>query len=84
MRFPAFIIRPVPQLGQFLIGQLRTWTKPDTQTLLIGAVTDVTCSRRDLIIENALLRQQLLVLQRQVKRPKLRGRDRAMTVGLAS
>jgi transposase InsO family protein len=53
-------------------------------TPLVGAVSDVTRSRRELIVENALLRQQLLVLQRQVKRPKLRWHDRAVIVGLAS
>ncbi len=37
-----------------------------TNTLLVGTVADVTRSRRDLIVENALLRQQLLVLQRWV------------------
>ena len=35
-------------------------------------------------MENALLRQQLIVLQRQVKRPKLTLRDRALFVLLAS
>ncbi len=84
MRFLKFILHPVTRLRPFLIGQLRAWTKPTTQTHLIGSLTDITRSRRDLIIENALLRQQLLVLNRQVKRPKLHWRDRAMIVGLAS
>ncbi len=45
---------------------------------------DITRSRQELILENALLRQQLLVLNRQVKRPKLGWRDRAVIVGLTS
>jgi putative transposase len=55
-----------------------------TATPLVGAVIGVTRSRQELLLENALLRQQLLVLNRQVKRPQLRGRDRAVIVGLAS
>ena len=34
-------------------------------TPLVGTVAEVARSRRELIVENALLRQQLLVLQRQ-------------------
>jgi putative transposase len=76
--------RPMVRLGQGLLRRLREWTKPITNTPVVGAVTDVMRSRRELIIENALLRQQLLVLQRQGKRPNLRWRDRAVIVGLAS
>ncbi len=64
--------------------RLRTWTKPVTGRPLVGAVTDISLSRRELILENALLRQQLVVLNRQVKRPKLHWRERAVIVGLAS
>jgi putative transposase len=51
---------------------------------LVGVVSDLTRSKQDLMLENALLRQQLLVVKRQVKRPKLTWRDRAMLVVLAS
>jgi hypothetical protein len=46
-----------------------------TDSPLVGTLADVTRSRRDLIVENALLRHQLLVLQRQVKR---RSREKAL------
>jgi hypothetical protein len=36
------------------------------------------------VLENALLRQQLIVLRRQTKRPKLSWRDRALIILLAS
>jgi len=36
------------------------------------------------VVENTLLRQQLIVLKRQVKRPQLKGRDRLLLVVLAS
>src|SRR5690349_6517221 len=55
-----------------------------TDAPLVGTVADVTGSRRELIVENTLLRQQLLILQRQVNRPKLRWRERAVIVVLAS
>ena len=47
---------------------------------LVGLVTDLFRPRRLLLSENVLLRQQLLVLRRQVKRPKLTVLDRAVMV----
>lgn len=44
----------------------------------------MTRPKSELILENALLRQQLSVLQRQVQRPKLSWRDRALIVLLTS
>jgi hypothetical protein len=49
-----------------------------------GLVLDLTRSRRELLAENALLRHQLLVAARQVKRPKLRATDRLVLIGLAA
>ncbi|MFC1960955.1 integrase core domain-containing protein, partial [Chloroflexota bacterium] len=48
-----------------------------------GGVVDVTRRKEELILENMLLRQQLVVLQRQVKRPKLTWRERFTIVLLA-
>ena len=55
-------------LGQWVINNLRAWSKPYTQMVIVGVVTDVSHSKRDLILENALLGQQLIVVKRQVKR----------------
>ena len=63
---------------------VKQWTKPATVSLTAGAVTDMTRSRQDLMAENAILRQQLIVLKRQTKRPTLTWRDRALLVLLAS
>jgi hypothetical protein len=41
-----------------------------------GTLTDLTRSHTDLIVENALLRQPLIVLNRQAKRPQLTHFDR--------
>jgi transposase InsO family protein len=51
--------------------------------LISGVISDLTRSRFDLIVENALLRQQLIVLRRQVKRPQLTRGDRLRFVLLA-
>lgn len=67
-----------------LVNRLRNWTRPIHPTwLLSGGVVDATSTRAELIAENMLLRHQLIVLQRQVKRPKLTWRERIMIVLLA-
>jgi hypothetical protein len=43
--------------------------------LTSGLLSDLTRSRTDLVVENALLRQQLIALNRQVKRPMLTNPD---------
>jgi len=55
---------------------LRSWTKPATVLIIFGSLSDMQRSRTELIAENALLRQQLIVLNRQVKHPHLNHRDR--------
>jgi hypothetical protein len=62
---------------------IKQHTRPLTTELVIGALSDTTRSRVDLIAENALLRQQLIVLGRQIKRPQLTRADRIRLVLLA-
>lgn len=45
---------------------------------------DLARPKSELVLESALLRQQLIVLQRPKKRPALTGRDRVLMVLLAS
>ena len=45
------------------------WTKPLTSSLPLGTIADLGRSKSELIAENALLRQQLIMLKHQVKRP---------------
>jgi len=59
------------------------WTKPLTSSLLLGSLADLSRSKSQLIAENALLRQQLIILSRQVKRPVYRKADRVLLVLLA-
>jgi putative transposase len=66
-----------------LVSHLKQYTKPLTSGLVIGTLSDTTRSRVDLIAENALLRQQLIILRQQVKRPLLTQSERARLVLLA-
>ncbi len=68
---------------RWLQERVKLWTKPATSVLIIGALSDLTRSHADLVVENALLRQQLIVLNRQVKRPQLTNLDRLRLVFLS-
>jgi hypothetical protein len=59
------------------------WTKPLTSSSPIGTLTDLARSKPELVAENALLRQQLLILNRQVKRPACTKKDQVLLVLLA-
>jgi putative transposase len=60
------------------------WTTPLTSSLPLGTLTDLARSKAELIAENALLRQQLLILKRQVNRPACTKTDRILLVLEAS
>ena len=70
------------------VDALRTrvsrWTRPHPVALAAGLAADLTRSRGDLLLENALLRQQVLVLSRTGKRVALTPLDRGLLVLLAS
>ncbi len=59
------------------------WVKPPTTSLLLGTFADLLGEKSELIAENALLRQQLIILHRQIKRPVYRKTDRLLLVLLA-
>ena len=63
--------------------RIKSGIKPATPVLIIDLLSDLTHSRTDLIVENALLRQQLIILKRQVKRPQLSNPDRIRLVLLS-
>jgi len=83
LRFSSLIRRCADVLCQAVNRRLRQWTRPDNHTLFLNVAADLTCSKSELVLENAFLRQQLIVLQRQVKRPALTPRDRVLLVFLA-
>ncbi len=56
-------------------GMVR-WMKPRSTSLLLGTIADLAKGKSELLVENALLRQQLIILRRQVKRPACKKTDR--------
>jgi len=66
-----------------LSAHLTRWTKPLTSSLPLATLTDLGRSKSELIAENTLLRQQLVILKRQVKRPSITRIDRILLVLLA-
>lgn len=62
---------------------LRHWMKPRSTSLVVGTLADLTRDKAELVTENALLRQQLIILQRQVKRPPITRTDRILLILLA-
>jgi putative transposase len=59
------------------------WMKPRSTSLLLGTIAELAKGKSELLVENALLRQQLIILRRQVKRPACRKTDRFLLVLLA-
>ncbi len=66
-----------------LSSRFTRWTKPLRTSLPMATLADLARSKSELIAENALLRQQLIVLRRQVKRPMFTRTDRILLVLLA-
>ena len=79
-----FFTQSIGSLWQAVNRRFRQWTKPDNHSLALNTALDLTRSRLELMLENALLRQQLIVLKRQTKRPRFTWRDRALFVLLSS
>jgi hypothetical protein len=69
------------KLAERVMRALRNASRPSA--VAGGFVSDLTCSRSELIAENAFLRQQLIVASRGVKRPAFRGHERGLLVVLA-
>jgi hypothetical protein len=63
MGFLIFIKRLTSLCFQSLHHHYINWTKPGTATsLMVGTLTDLARSKSELVAENALLRQQLIIL----------------------
>jgi transposase InsO family protein len=73
------VVRLVRKIEQ----RFKQWTKPNNESLVVGTLADVARGKGELIAENALLRHQVIILQRQTKRPQLTQRDRGLLVLLA-
>ena len=68
------------RFGSALLQKAQKWiiakTKPAQSSQLLGTAADLLRSKTELVAENALLRQQLIILKRSVKQPKLTSSDR--------
>lgn len=82
-----FFLKPLRQFCHITIGKLENSFKknftPAKASLSLGTFTDLGRSKPSLVAENGLLRQQLIVLQRQVTKPELRPIYRVFLVMLA-
>jgi putative transposase len=74
------------RFGQGVNRTFKTWTKPAKPSQLLGTLSDLNRSKSELLAENALLRRQLIVLNRQskLKRPQFSRLDRLLIMLLAS
>src|SRR5690606_31356725 len=70
-------------LQVWILSHMRKWIKPEA-SVTAGALFDMTLPRSQLMLENAMLRKQLIILRRQIERPKLNDADRRWLVVLAS
>lgn len=81
------MLATLPFLYLFLLMNLRrailVWLAP-TRSSRSGIVMDLLRTRAELIGENALLRQQVIILKRSVKRPQVRKGDKLFLLLLAS
>jgi len=73
LRIRAQVTRVVTRIR----SALREATRPCQ--LAAGALKDLTRSRSELVAENALLRQQLIVASRRVKRPEFKPHERGFS-----
>jgi putative transposase len=68
---------------KMLEPHIRRWAKPTSRSVVLGTVADLTRRRSELVLENAFLRQQVITLSREKKRPPLTNKDQRLLVLLA-
>ena len=74
------VLALLSRLTQSMITVIETWLfrwlQPSPVSPALNMIGDLTRSRVELVAENVLLRHQLGILQRQIKRPQLTKGDR--------
>ena len=73
----SFLHLHARSLWQTIKQSIRQWVKPGNYSPVLNAALDLSRSKSELMVENALLRQQLIIVQRETKRPKITWRDRS-------
>src|SRR5215218_1889843 len=79
-------------LGKAVISQglawleqkVQQWTQPTEGSAVLETVSDLLRGKSELVLENALLRQQVIILKRSIKRPKVNNTDQRFMVILTS
>ncbi len=81
----ATVKNAVIDLGRSIGAAIKRLTVPakSATVAVAGAARDVARSRVELLAENALLRQQLIVIRRQIGRPMFGDTDRLLMIVLA-
>jgi transposase InsO family protein len=82
--FASTLMSKVSQLAKRFHQTFIRWTKPEVTPPFVGAVIDLTKTKPQLVAENAFLRQQLIVLHRQVQHPQFKPTDRFFLVVLSA
>jgi transposase InsO family protein len=72
------------RLAQNCQARFVKWTTPPKATPAVASLADVAKTKKQLMAENALLRQQLIVLNRQVPKADFQPLDRFILMILAS
>ena len=70
-------------VAQSVVKRIKQMTRPANGSSTSNLVMDLARSKHDLLVENALLRQQLIVLERRQKRPQLSNWDCIKLICLA-
>src|SRR5581483_11839425 len=78
--FVGFLTRLLAWLEQLYLR----WTQLPQSSVTLGSALDLRRSKAELLLENALLRQQLVIVQRQVKKPRFTRRDQLSLLLLAT
>jgi hypothetical protein len=79
-----FLLSPTPVNLSSITSKKPSKTSPNRKLpLAAGTVSHIKRSHQNLIVENAILRQQLIVLNRQIKRPKFTNGNRLRLVLLS-
>jgi hypothetical protein len=82
MKLPELSVRSVADsiVGgiKHVVRQMSDWTRPhrSREATLTGAFGDLSRGKPELVLENALLRHQLAILNRKVPRPNITAKDR--------
>lgn len=79
-----WLSQPIIRFFAFLERTFINLTRPSRHSIALSTATDLPRSKSQLIAENTLLRHQLIILHRQVKKPRFTQSDRLWLVLLAS